>query len=295
MPLTLVILAAGLGSRFGGPKQVAPLGPGGATLMDYSVYDAERAGFERVVFVIRPDMAEWGRERASRRSGLPSEMVYQRPDDLPAGFSLPPGREKPWGTAHALRAAREAVATPFAALNADDFYGRAAFAAAAEFLAGDRAHGDHGLIGYRLDGTLSEAGGVSRALLEPGPDGALASIGELRDLRSDYGGMVRGQRQGMPILVPGEALVSMNFWLFSPTIFEIIEDDLTDFLAAAPGPRDECFLPEVVQRAISSGRARVSILTPASPWCGVTYPDDVPGVRARLAALTAAGEYPPEL
>ncbi len=295
MPLTLVILAAGLGSRFGGPKQMAPLGPGGAKLMDYSVFDAQRAGFERVVLVIRPDMAEWGAERTGRGTGLPAEVVFQRSEDLPVGFSLPPGRQKPWGTAHAVRAARDSVDSPFAVLNADDFYGRAAFVAAARFLNGGMDAGAHGLIGYRLDGTLSEAGGASRALLEPDPEGSLGSIGEIRDLRSDYGGMVRGERQGMPILVPGEALVSMNFWLFSAGIFPIIEEDLTAFLASDPGPRDECYLPEVVQRAISAGRAQVNVLTPDSPWCGVTYPEDVPGVRARLAELTAAGEYPEQL
>ncbi len=295
MSLTLVILAAGLGSRFGGPKQVAPLGPGGATLMDYSVFDAQRAGFARVVFVIRPDMAAWGAERTARETGLPATVVFQRPDDLPTGFSLPPGRQKPWGTAHAVRAAREVIHGPFAVLNADDFYGRPAFAAAARFLAGGRGGHDHGLIGYRLDGTLSEAGGVSRALLEAGPDGTLASVGEILDLRADYGGMVRGERQGMAILVPGEALVSMNFWLFSPGIFETIEEDLAAFLGGNHGPRDECYIPEVVQRAISAGRAQVSVLTPGSRWCGVTYPEDVPGVRARLAELTAAGEYPQEL
>lgn len=295
MPLTLVILAAGLGSRFGGPKQVAPLGPGGATLMDYSVFDAQRAGFERVVFVIRPDMAEWGAERMAQRSGLPAEVAFQRPEDLPPGFSLPPGRQKPWGTAHALRAARGAVHDPFAVLNADDFYGRAAFAAAAGFLQGGMDAGSHGLVGYRLDGTLSEAGGVSRALLETGPEGVLTSIAEIQELRAEYGGMVRGERQGMPILVPGEALVSMNFWLFSPAIFGLIEEDFAAFLAGGPGPRAECYIPEVVQRAISAGRAQVKVLAPDSPWCGVTHPDDVPGVRARLAALTAAGEYPREL
>jgi len=284
-----------MGSRFGGPKQFAPLGPGGATLMDYSVYDARRAGFGRVVFVIRPDVAEWGAQRTARPGGLPAQVVFQRAEDLPAGFALPPERRKPWGTAHAVRAARHAVKGPFAVLNADDFYGRPAFEAAARFLQDGPAAGHHGVIGYRLDGTLSESGGVSRALLEPGPDGTLGAISELHGLRRDYGGMVRGARDGVPILVPGEAPVSMNFWLFAPGIFDRIELDFTAFLAAGPGPTDECYLPEVLQRAIAEEAARVTVLTPDSGWCGVTFPEDVPGVRARLAALTAAGEYPPEL
>lgn len=292
----LVILAAGLGSRFGGLKQLAPLGPGGAALMDYSVHDARRAGFDRVVFVVRPEMADWAGQRRSRPGGLPAEVVFQRLEDIPLGFDSLLVRRKPWGTTHAVLAARRVVHGPFAVLNADDFYGRPAFTAAGAFLAGlDPAGSSHGLIGYRLDETLSGAGGVTRALLEPKPDGTLATITELRNLRRDYGGMVRGDRQGTPFLIPGEALVSMNFWLFSPAILGILERAFEAFLRASPGADEECFLPEVMQRAVSAGTAQVRVLDPGSRWCGVTYPDDAAGVRAHLSALTARGDYPVEL
>lgn len=295
-PPTLVILAAGLGSRFGGLKQLAPLGPGGAPLMDYSVYDARRSGFGRVVFVVRPELAEWAERRRSTFGGPPAEVVFQRLEDIPTGCSLPAARQKPWGTAHAVRAVRGVVRGPFAVLNADDFYGRPAFVAAAEFLAGlDPASSGHALIGYRLDETVSDAGGVSRALLEPNQEGTLATITELRNLRRDYAGFVRGERQGTSIQVPGEALVSMNFWLFGPAIFDTLELGFEHFLRGGPGPEEECYLPEVVQRAIAAGTARVTVLNPGSRWCGVTYQDDAPGVRTHLSALAALGEYPAEL
>lgn len=293
---TLVILAAGLGSRFGGLKQLAPLGPGGAALMDYSVHDAGRSGFDRVVFVVRPEMAEWAEQRRSRPGGLSAEVVFQRLEDIPAGFDSHLTRRKPWGTVHAVLAVRQVVRGPFAVLNADDFYGRPAFTAAGAFLAGlEPAGANHGLIGYRLDETLSDAGGVTRALLEPTPDGTLAAITELRNLRSDYGGMVRGERQGTPILIPREALVSMNFWLFGPGILRILERAFEAFLRSSPGAEEECFLPEVMQRAVSDGTVKVRVLNPGSRWCGVTYPDDAAGVRSHLSALTARGEYPLEL
>jgi hypothetical protein len=151
------------------------------------------------------------------------------------------------------------------------------------------------VIGYRLDGTLSEAGGVSRALLELNLEGTLATITELQNLRPDYAGFVRGERQGTSILVPGEALVSMNFWLFDPAIFDTLERDFEQFLRGRPGPQEERYLPEVMQRAVAAGTARITVLNPGSQWCGVTYPDDVPGVRAHLVALTAQGEYPAQL
>jgi len=296
MTATLVILAAGLGSRFGGLKQVTSLGPSGAPLMDYSIYDAGRAGFGRVVLVVRPEMAEWARERQPTSDGLPTEVVFQRQEDLPAGFTVPAGRRKPWGTTHAVLTAREVVRGPFAVLNADDFYGRPAFVAAAAFLAStDPTAATHALIGYRLDGTLSDAGGVSRALLESTPDGTLTSITELHNLRRDYADLARGERQGMPILVPGEALVSMNCWVFSPAIFDTLQLGLERFLHAGPAPEAECYLPEVVQRAVGEGTVRVTVLNPGSHWCGVTYPDDAAGVRAHLTALTVAGEYPAQL
>jgi hypothetical protein len=291
-----VVLAAGLGRRFGGPKQLEPVGPGGATLMEYSVYDAHRAGFHRVVIVIRPDMAPAFAESGLGRSGSMMEirLVAQRLEDLPVAAVASHPRRTPWGTGHAVLAARSAVAGNFAVLNGDDLYGPAALAAVARFLsAADPGEPHFAVAGYRLAETASTAGPVTRAVLEVGPDGSLKSLRERTELRRVESGWFEGQGPDGPELVPGDALVSMNLWGFTPRVFDILEAGFRAFLASGPGPSDEYHVPGALEAALCRGAARVAVLTPPpSEWCGLTHRGDLPAVRARLAALVQRGVYP---
>ena len=297
-PLTLVLLAAGLGSRFGGLKQLAPLGPGGATLMDYSLYDAWRVGFRRAVFVIRPEISEAFEATIGTRyrPRLEIATAFQRLEDLPDGRRPPEGRTRPWGTTQAVLAARDAVGGPFAVLNADDFYGRPALEAVAAFLRRTPpADQRHAVVGYRMEQTASPAGGVNRAVLRLHPDRTLARIVETRDLvRGDAG--FTGHAGAEAVLVRGDAPVSMNLWGFFPSIFPLMADGFSRFLAAhGAEEKSEYYLPEAVQEAIAAGRILVDVLPAAGQWCGVTYAEDTGWVRQVLADLTSAGEYPEAL
>lgn len=286
----LVILAAGMGSRFGGMKQLAAVGPSGETLMDYSVFDAARAGFGSVVFVIRSEMESSFREFASVRyaTTLPFTTVHQRLDDVPASARVPADRPKPWGTGQAVLAAEPAVCGPFAVVNADDFYGAEAYAAVTNFFresAGGadarKAAADFALVGYRMQDTLSEAGGVNRGVLRVEDDGSLASIEEVFDIR--------------PGSWPGETLVSMNMWGFTPAVFRILREGFSQFLTRADVASAEYLLPAAIQHAMDSGAASVRVLDPGSAWFGITYPTDAPSVSAALRGRVADGRYPSPL
>lgn len=298
MALSLVVLAAGIGSRYGGLKQLDPLGPGGATLMDYSVYDAWRAGFGRVVFVIRPDIAaEFAATISDRyRSRLEVATAHQRLDALPAGVALPAARTRPWGTTQAVLAAAPQLLGPFAVLNADDFYGRQSLQAVADFLRRTSLDSRcHAVVGYRLDATASPAGGVNRALLERGPDGRLQRITELRELtRTAEGNFLSTGGPGQRT-VAADALVSMNLWGFALTILPALAEAFEAFLESGPGERDECYLPDAVQVAMARGQATVDVLPTSDHWCGVTYAEDRAWVGAALRSLVEQGLYPETL
>src|SRR2546422_845945 len=290
-PPALVILAAGVGSRFGGPKQLSPIGPYGETLLDYAIYDALRAGFSRAVLVIRKELAASLRDHVSAVTGgaVPVDYVEQR---------VPEGRAKPWGTAHAVLAVRGALEGPFAVCNADDFYGPGAYRLLADHLTGRTVPPEHALVGYRLDATLSEHGGVARAVASCGPDGLLARLVEVRDVRRIEGlGLgIRGstaaseQRE-----FTGREHVSMNLWGFTPDVLAVLEEQFAVFLAAQRAPDAEFLLSTALDEQVTAGRARLRVLTGPDRWLGMTFAADVPAVRAAIGALVRAGAYPADL
>ncbi len=297
-PLTLVILAAGIGSRYGGMKQLESVGPSGETLLDYSVYDAVQAGFTRVVFVIRPSMEQAFHGFAQGRYGdrIAVTTAHQRLDDLPAGYIPPLTRTKPWGTAHAVLAAEPAVAGPFVVANADDFYGAAAFRASGRFL-DEEAGGSPpvwALGGYRLRETLSEAGGVNRGVCRCDADGWLEQIEEVTDIVLAHDGYV-GRAGATLRHFDGREPVSMNLWAFTPDVFGLLRRGFVAFLHSAGLERAEYLIPTIVQEAVRQGEARVRVLMPEARWHGMTYPADRPLVAAALRELVAAGVYPSPL
>ena len=295
---TLVLLAAGMGSRYGGVKQLEAVGPGGATLMDYSIYDALRAGFGKVVFIIRPDLEEAFRATILPRYAGQVEVAtaHQRLDALPGGVAIPDGRTKPWGTGQAVLAAESAVTGPFVVANADDFYGAPAFSAAAEFLRIPPGDGPttFALVGYRLRDTLSEHGAVNRGACRVSADGWLERVEEIYEIAPNPSGVLMGRGgQGHVELSP-DLLVSMNLWAFHPTIFPILRAGFVRFLQHADA-KSEFLLPAAVQEALSRGAARVRVLDAGSPWFGMTYPADRPRVEQAVAALVRNGVYPERL
>lgn len=309
MKPTLVVLAAGMGSRYGGLKQVDPVGPSGEAILDYSVFDAIRGGFGKIVFIIRHDFEEEFKEKVGKKyEGLVDiDYCYQDFNDLPAPFTFPEGRTKPWGTAHAVRAAREIVKTPFAVINADDFYGRDAFAQLGKFLSGEAvqngttADGADGklhfcMVGYRLDLTLSENGSVARGICDIAADGTLKGVTEMTKLVK-VGEMAENQEDPEhPNKIALDSRVSMNCWGFTPQLFAELEDRFVKFLAArGTEMKSEWYIPFVVDELIKEGKADCKVLPTDSSWFGVTYREDKPYVMAEIKKLVDAGEYPSNL
>jgi hypothetical protein len=295
---TLLVLAAGMGSRYGGLKQIDPVGPSGETVLDYAVFDARRAGFGRVVFVIRRDFEELFRTQiGSRYAGrIEVDYVFQAIDALPEGFTTPAGREKPWGTGHAVWCAREAVKENFAVINADDFYGADSFERLAKFLAtaGRKAGpaegfpAEYAIVGFRLSNTLSEHGAVSRGVCATDAAGLLASITETHGITP--------AEVGPGGKFAGETLVSMNCWGFTPAVFAGLDAQFKEFLTArGTEPKSEFYLPGSVSEMIGRGEAVVQVLPTDSSWFGVTYREDKPRVQAALAELVRVGKYPQTL
>jgi hypothetical protein len=297
----LVILAAGMGSRYGGLKQVDPVGPGGETIMDYSVFDALRAGFGRIVFVIRRDFEQIFRDSiGAKYAGLVQvDYAFQELADLPPGFTVPEGRAKPWGTAHAIRAARDVVDTNFAAINADDFYGRDAFQQLGGFLAEPAATtgaARFAMVGYRLDQSLSEHGSVARGICAIDAQGRLVSVKEMTRLIRVPGGVENREDEACPVRLSGAERVSLNLWGFTPELFRLQEERFPAWLEAhAADPKAEWYIPFVVDSMIKEGAAEVKVLPTESTWFGVTYREDKPMVEAAVRKLIEAGEYPERL
>jgi dTDP-glucose pyrophosphorylase len=296
---TLLVLAAGMGSRYGGLKQVDPMGPSGETLLDYSVFDAVRAGFDRVVFIIRRDIEEEFRERVGSRykGNVPVDYVFQQLDLLPRGFSVPSDRKKPWGTAHAVWCAREALAEPFAAINADDFYGRETYEVIGRFLrAAKPEKANFAMAGYRLDHTLSEHGSVARGVCRIDSHSRLMSISECTGIEKVGSEIIQKNPDGTVQKFRGDEPVSMNFWGLTPAVFPLIEEQLVAFLSAnSTDPKAECYIPEAIGAMITEGQATLDVLPTNADWFGVTYREDKPEVMRALKELHSEGAYPAPL
>ena len=299
MKPTLVVLAAGMGSRYGGLKQVDPVGPSGETILDYSVFDAVRAGFGKVVFVIRRDFeAEFKEKVGGKYEGIvPVDYAFQDLNDLPPPYKFPEGRTKPWGTAHAVRSARGVVKEPFAVINADDFYGRDSFAKLGDYLSAvDAGSLDFAMAAYRLDLTLSENGSVARGVCDVSAEGTLRGVVEMTKLVRAGDSAENQEDPENPAKVPLDARVSMNCWGFTPRLFAELEDRFVKFLAArGTEMKSEWYIPFVVDELIKEGKAVCRVLPTDSRWFGVTYREDKPYVVSEIKKLVEAGEYPADL
>ncbi|MDR3261047.1 MAG: nucleotidyltransferase [Tannerella sp.] len=299
MKPTLFVLAAGMGSRYGGLKQLDGLGPNGETIMDYSIYDAIRSGFGKVVFVIRKDFEDDFRSKilSKYENHIPVAVVFQSLDKLPEGFACPAERTKPWGTNHAVLMGKEVIKEPFAVINADDFYGRDSFAAIGKALT-DLAgkENDYCMVGFRIGNTLSESGAVARGVCGTNADGYLTTVVERTAIERIDGKIRFTDENGEVVILEENTPVSMNMWGFTPDYFAYSEDYFKKFLRANEGNlKSEYFIPLMVNELVIKGTARVKVLDTASKWFGVTYIADRQSVVDKIQALIDAGEYPGQL
>lgn len=299
--LTLVVLAAGMGSRYGSLKQMDGVGPNNEAIIDYSIYDAIRAGFTKVVFVIRHSFEKEFREvfDPSRFGGkVKVEFVFQELDYLPEGFSVPQGREKPWGTNHAVMMAKSAVDGPFAVINADDFYGKDSYAVLGEYMNGLRGSENHyAMVGFSISNTLSENGTVSRGVCGVDADGNLVSMNERHGIeRLPSGQVVFADADGKQHPLADDTPVSMNMFGFTPDYFRYSEDYFKTFLAEnAANLKAEFYIPLMVNTLVQGGKASMKVLPTSAKWFGVTYKADKPMVEERIRQLIAEGVYPGKL
>jgi NDP-sugar pyrophosphorylase family protein len=293
---TLLVLAAGMGSRYGGLKQIEPVGPNGETLIDYSIYDALRAGFGKLVFVIRASFADQFREVVGSRfeKRVAVEYVMQELDMLPAGYTVPEGRTKPWGTTQAILLAKKAIQEPFAAINADDFYGAESFKVLAHHLRSGSP--DYSMVGFVLRNTLSQYGSVARGVCHVGGDGYLEDVVEMTTITPDGSHARNTAADGTVTSLNGDEAVSMNLWGFTPAIFPQLQERFETFLKqSGKEAKTECFIPNTVNDLVKSGKARVKVLHSNDSWFGVTYRNDHPHVVESIQKLIGAGVYPEKL
>lgn len=293
---TLIVLAAGMGSRYGGLKQLDPMGPSGETVLDYSVFDAIRAGFDRVIFVIREDFAEAFHDGIGARFAdrITVEYAFQRIDDLPEPFIPTVERTKPWGTSHAILATRHLVDSPFAVINADDFYGRDAYVRASGFLATITTR-HCGLVAYPLQNTLSDHGQVNRGICEVA-SGVLESVEEVLRIGREMNASITGEYlDGNRRTIAPNTLVSMNFWVFPADFMAALVEEFSKFLSTSIGMIGECYIPSVVDSLIRQGKMTCHVIETDASWFGVTYPEDKQPVVDAIRGLIVAGEYPDPL
>lgn len=299
MKPTLFVLAAGMGSRYGGLKQLDGLGPNGETIMDYSIFDAIRGGFGKVVFVIRKDFEQDFRDKilSKYQNHIPVELVFQGLTDLPAGYTCPEDRVKPWGTNHAVLMGKDVIHEPFAVINADDFYGRDSFAVLGKALAemGGKKN-DYCMVGYRVGNTLSESGSVARGVCETNAEGYLTTVVERTAIERIDGKVSFKDENGVMQTIGDTTPVSMNMWGFTPDYFTYSEEYFKEFLDENKGNlKAEYFIPLMVNKLINDCTVRVKVLDTTSKWFGVTYAADRQGVVDKIQALVNAGEYPAKL
>lgn len=296
MKPTLLVLAAGMGSRYGGLKQIDPIGPNDETIIDYSIFDARRAGFGKVVFVIRHQIEEAFRQSIGSRfeKQLAVEYVFQELDCLPEGFAVPPQRTKPWGTGHAILMGAPAIKEPFAVINGDDFYGANSFRVLAEHLQSDTP--DLAMVGFVLRNTLSEFGSVARGVCAMDSDDILKTVTELTNIHREGTGAKYIDASDGSHPLTGEETVSMNMWGFTPDIFDQLQNQFALFLKQqGTSEKAEFYIPSVVNTLISGGKKRVRVLRTADSWFGITYREDRPRVVESIRQLIARGDYPQRL
>lgn len=293
---TLLVLAAGMGSRYGGLKALEPVGPGGETIIDYSIYDAHRAGFGKVVFVIRRSMEPHFKQVAAERFGkrVAVEFVHQEIPKLPPGFPVPEGRVKPWGTTHAILLAANAIHDPFAVINVNDFYGAQSYRVLAQHL--DAASGDYAMVGFILRNTLSEFGTVARGVCEVSENGFLEKIVEHKSIERDRGHALSTAPDGQETRLSANEVVSMNMWGFTPQVFELLRAQFLDFLKHHGKDLEaECLIPSTVNELLMAGKARVKVLRSVDAWFGLTYHEDHARAVENIRHLIGAGHYPRKL
>jgi hypothetical protein len=302
MKPTLLLLAAGMGSRYGGLKQLDGLGPNGETIMDYSIYDAIQAGFGKIVWVIRKDFEQDFREKIlSKYEGhVPCELVFQGIDSLPEGFSVPEGREKPWGTNHAVLMAMSAIKEPFCVINCDDFYNRDCFKVIGKFLSElpEGSKNTYAMVGFRVGNTLSENGTVARGICSKDENGNLTTVVERTEIERHGSEIQYKDEQGEWVTVDDNTPVSMNVWGFTPDYFEYSEAYFREFLSDPKNMQNlksEYFIPLMVNKLINEKTATVKVLDTTSKWFGVTYSADRPSVVAKIQSLVDEGVYPEKL
>lgn len=297
MKPTLLILAAGMGSRYGGIKQMDAFGPSGETIIDYSIYDAIRSGFGKVVFIIRKDFAEDFKNlfEPKLKGKIQTEYVMQEMDSYTEGLHSVVERTKPWGTAHAVLCAKEVIHEPFAVINADDFYGRDAFEKAVAFLNSEVSPKKYCIIGYELSKTLSENGTVSRGVCDVDANGNLQSIVERIKIYPE-GDKIFYEENSLRVPLPPDTPVSMNFWGFDPNVFKFIQKLFSDFLRKnVENPKVEFFIPIIGDAFINEDKGEIKVIPTSSQWFGVTYKEDAPGVKESINQLIENGEYPVKL
>lgn len=293
---TLLVLAAGMGSRYGGLKQLDPVGPDDETIMDYSIFDARRAGFGKVVFVIRKEIEDAFKKTIGARyeKRVPVEYVFQEVGKLIPGFSIPAGRTKPWGTTHAILMAGNVIHEPFAAINADDFYGAGSFRVLAQHL--QTGSSDYAMVGFVLRNTLSEFGTVARGVCHVSEDGYLKDISELKSIEREGSRITNIDAEGQETVLNGGEVVSMNMWGFTPQIFGQLHEQFQRFLKRyGEDLKAECYIPSTVNTLIHAGEARVKVLRSGDAWFGVTYREDHPRVVQSILRLVEGGTYPRKL
>ena len=298
----LVIMAAGLGSRYGGLKQMDPVDPQGQFIIDYSIYDALRAGFDEIICIVKPENEALFRETVGSRVGSKAKLIFahQRPDVLPEGFSIPEGRVKPWGTAHAVLCAKPLIDSPFCVINADDFYGASAFQTIHDFLIAEHTGREYAMVGYRVENTLTENGHVARGVCAMDESGKyLTGIVEHTHIEPRQGCAAFTEDDGKTFtFLPAGTIVSMNLWGFTTDVLDEIEGRFPAFLAEnlPKNPlKCEYFLPLIPNQLINEGKVRVQVLPTHEKWYGITYHEDMPKVKAAIAAMKQAGLYPDAL